>query len=86
MKDFHKNSQNNLFPEVNLEQEEIEYIQTISDIYEKKQIDCINQAKEFAHNPSLYENIYKTHFQTSYDFCQTFKIPTKLKSSQSLIW
>lgn len=86
LKDFHKNSQNNLFPQVNLEQEEIEYIQTISDIYEKKQIDCINQAKEFAHNPALYENIYKTHFQASYDFCQTFKIPTKLKSSQSLIW
>jgi len=86
LKKFQENSKNDLFPQIILEQEEINYIQTISDIYEKKQIECINQAKEYAHNPLSYENIYKSHFQTSYDFCQTFKIPTKIKNPQPLNW
>jgi len=86
LKEFLNKSKNNLFPYINIDDEELNYIQEISNTYEKKQIECINEAKEYAHNPLIYENIYKRHFQASYNFCSTFKIPTKIKSSLPLTW
>lgn len=86
--EFHLNSQKDLYPTTEINSDEIEYINSISNDYEKQQIDCINQAKEYAINPQLYETsgIYEKHFQISQNFCKTFKIPTKLKNIQKLTW
>ena len=83
---FHIKTRSDLYPTTILDSDEIEFITSISDEYEKCQIHCINQAKEFALNTHLYENVYEKHFQASSNFCTTFKIPIKTKNIQKLTW
>ena len=61
----------------NIDTDEHNYIEHISNMYEKKQIECINLAKDLANNNDLYKNYYKNHYKLSLDFCRNFKIPTK---------
>ena len=78
LKKIYMNVNNNLYPTMILCDEEIEYINTISKIYEKKQIQCIDLAKDFAENQELFKNYYKEYYNHSLKFCQEFRINTKL--------
>ena len=53
------------------------YIDDISSILEKKQIEHINLAKQFAENPELHKEYYQTHLQKSVLFCKDMKIAMK---------
>jgi cap2 methyltransferase len=77
LKKIYMNVNNNLYPTMTLCDEEIEYINSISKIYEKKQIQCIDLAKEFAENQELFKNYYKEYYNCSLKFCQEFRINTK---------
>ena len=83
---FHIKVKFDLYPYTTLDSDELGFINSISDEYEKSQIDCIDQAKEFALNTHLYENVYEKHYQASLNFCSTFKIPIKTKNIQKLTW
>lgn len=83
---FHVKVSFELYPNTSLDSDELEYINSISDEYEKCQIHCIDQAKEFALNTRLYKNVYEKHYKASYNFCSTFKIPIKTKTIQKLTW
>ena len=61
--------------------EEKEYINSISKLYETKQIHCIDLAKEFAENQELFKNYKNNFFNQSLNFCQEFKIPIKTSLS-----
>jgi len=84
LKMFHINFQKDLYPYIELSSEEKQFIETISNDYEKKQILCIDEAKKFALNPKLYETVYKNHFNASKLFCEKFKLPLKYKTVQEL--
>lgn len=84
--DFHNNAQKDLYPQIELKSDEIEFINSITNDYEKKQISCIDKAKEFANNTRLYENEYEKYFKASYNFCNRFHIPAKIKNIQKLTW
>ena len=83
---FHESIKKDIFPQTELKHDEIEFIDNISNDYEKIQMDCIDQAKEFAMNSRLYEDVYEKHFEASYNFCKVFTIPMKLTSVQKLTW
>jgi cap2 methyltransferase len=68
---------NELYPKMNICNEEKEYINSISKLYEKKQIQCIDLAKQFAENQELFKNYKNNFFNQSLNFCQEFKIPIK---------
>ena len=68
---------NELYPKMTLCNEEKEYINSISKLYETKQIHCIDLAKEFAENQELFKNYKNNFFNQSLNFCQEFKIPIK---------
>ena len=67
----------NKYPKCEIDEEEYNYINDISKKYEKKQIECIDLAKELAKNNDLYKEYYKNHFELSLAFCKQFKIPIK---------
>ena len=68
---------NELYPKMNICNEEKEYINSISKLYETKQIQCIDLAKQFAENQELFKNYKNNFFNQSLNFCQEFKIPIK---------
>lgn len=67
----------NMYPYFELDENEYDFIETISRIHEKKQIECIDLAKEFAKNNELYKTYYKDNFNKSINFCKEFRILTK---------
>ena len=69
-----------LYPTMELCSEEKEYINSISKLYETKQIQCIDLAKQFAENQALFKNYQADFFNNSLKFCQEFKIPIKSSS------
>ena len=71
------NIYNDKYPKSDIDIKELEYINDISIIYEKNQIECIDLAKKFAINQELHKEYYKNHFEKSLFFCKNFKIPTK---------
>jgi 23S rRNA U2552 (ribose-2'-O)-methylase RlmE/FtsJ len=77
LKNIYENSLKNLYPYIEIEESELNYIQNISDKYEMKQIEFINLAKEFANNNELYKLYYQKNFDKSYNFCKEFYIPIK---------
>jgi hypothetical protein len=62
---------------MSLSNEEKEYINSISKYYEKKQIECIDLAKQFAENQEIFKKYYTKFYNTSVNFCKEFRIPTK---------
>jgi hypothetical protein len=46
-------------------------------MYEKKQIECIDLAKQFAINSDLFTNYYTDSYNKSLAFCEEFRIPMK---------
>lgn len=77
LKKIYNNVNNDLYPNMILCDEETEYINSISKIYEKKQIQCIDLAKKFAENQELFKNYYKEYYTNSLKFCQEFRINIK---------
>jgi cap2 methyltransferase len=71
------NIDNDMYPKVSISVEENEYIENISNIYEEKQIECIDLAKKFAEDKELFSQYYETYNKYSYKFCEEFKIPIK---------
>jgi 23S rRNA U2552 (ribose-2'-O)-methylase RlmE/FtsJ len=65
------------YPKGEMDEDEFNFINNISKKFEKKQIECINLAKQMANNNDLYKEYYKNHFEKSLEFCKQFKIPTK---------
>jgi 23S rRNA U2552 (ribose-2'-O)-methylase RlmE/FtsJ len=78
LKIIYSNTKNSLYPKISLLNEEKEYINSISKLYEKKQIECIDLAKQLAENQELYKNYYKDFYSASLKFCTEFRIPTKI--------
>lgn len=77
LKKIYFNIKNNLYPQTTISDEETEYINTVSSIYEKQQIQCIDLAKLYAENPELFKTKYKNTYNYSVKFCKEFKIPTR---------
>ena len=75
--EIERNIFNNKYPNCDIRIEERDYINSISKIYEMKQIECIDLAKNLAINKDLYKEYYKNHYTSSLAFCKQFKIPTK---------
>jgi 23S rRNA U2552 (ribose-2'-O)-methylase RlmE/FtsJ len=74
---IYENTNKNLYPYTDIEKDECNFIETISDKYEKKQIEFIDLAKEFAKNNELYKTYYKENYNKSYNFCKEFRISIK---------
>jgi len=66
-----------LYPIMEINIEEKNYIESIEKIYEVQQIECINLAKSMAENNNNYKKYYEKYYNMSYNFCKEFKIPTK---------
>ena len=77
LRTIYDNSLRELYPYIEIEEDELKYIEDISDTYEKKQIEFIDLAKEFATNNELYKSFYKQNFDKSYNFCKEFRVPIK---------
>ena len=77
LRTIYDNSLRELYPYIDIEEDELKYIEDISDTYEKKQIEFIDLAKEFATNNELYKSYYKENYDKSYNFCKEFRIPIK---------
>ena len=77
LKLIYENSLKNLYPHIEIEKDELDYIQSISDKYEIKQIEFIDLAKQFANNKDLYKLYYQDNYDKSYNFCKQFRIPIK---------
>ena len=74
------NIQKDIYPKMTISDEEAKYIQTISDEFEQKQMECIDLAKNFAEhneNNELYKKYYPIHYQMCIKFCEEFKIPMR---------
>jgi len=71
------NSNNDLYPLLEINIEEKDYIESIEAIYEVQQIECINLAKSMAEDNNLYKKYYIKYYNMCYKFCKEFKIPTK---------
>ena len=71
------NLNNNLYPTMNISQEEIDFIESIEKVYENQQIECIELAKNMAEDNNLYKNYYQSFYNKSKKFCLDFHIPTK---------
>jgi hypothetical protein len=67
----------NKYPNCIIEEDEYNFINNISKEYEKRQIECIDLAKNLANNNDLYKEYYKNHLELSLGFCKKFKIPIK---------
>ena len=70
---------NNIYPYLNMNTLEKEYIEKISKNYEIKQIECIDLAIKFAENNNLFKEYYIEYFNKSLQFCHDFKIHTKIQ-------
>ena len=79
LKKIYDNSLKDLYPYATINNDELTYIKNLSDIYEKKQIECIELAKQFAGSTDLFKIYYNTYFLKSKMYCEEFKIPMKLK-------
>jgi hypothetical protein len=62
---------------MNIEESEKEYINSVSNNYESKQIECIELAKQFAMNASMFNKYYPIYYTKSKEFCEEFRIPMK---------
>ena len=71
------NCENKIYPVMELNIEEKNFIESIEKIYEVQQIECINLAKEMADNNNLYKIYYEKFYNMCCKFCKEFKIPTK---------
>uniref|UniRef100_A0A6C0D6U7 Ribosomal RNA methyltransferase FtsJ domain-containing protein n=1 Tax=viral metagenome TaxID=1070528 RepID=A0A6C0D6U7_9ZZZZ len=81
LKIIYENSLKNNYPYFNLDDNEYNFIENISKLHEKKQIEFIDLAKEFAKNNELYKSYYKDNLNKSYNFCKDFNIVTKPMTS-----
>jgi 23S rRNA U2552 (ribose-2'-O)-methylase RlmE/FtsJ len=79
---FIKNIEENKYPNSTLTNEELEFIENISNIYEKQQIDCINLAKQFAEDLEDHKKYYDLYYKISYKFCEEYNIPIKSSISK----
>lgn len=77
LRTMYDNITNELYPYMDIDPSEKTYIARISSIYEKKQIECIELAKQFALNIDLFNEYYPEYFNKSNEFCNEFKIPIK---------
>jgi 23S rRNA U2552 (ribose-2'-O)-methylase RlmE/FtsJ len=77
LKIFQIQLQDNKYPVMTIDSLTEKYIDDISSILEKKQIEHINLAKQFAENPELHKEYYKTHLEKSVLFCKDMKIVIK---------
>lgn len=77
LKIFQIQLQDDKYPIMTIDSLTEKYIDDISSILEKKQIEHINLAKEFAENPELHKEYYQTHLQKSVLFCKDMKIAMK---------
>lgn len=78
--EIYMNIQKDIYPKMTISDEEAKYIQTISDEFEQKQMECIDLAKNFAEhneNNELYKKYYPIHYQMCIKFCEEFKIPMR---------
>ena len=66
-----------LYPSMEIEELERLYISNISNMYERKQIECIELAKQFAMNSELFKDYYTDSYEKSKEFCEKFRIPMK---------
>jgi hypothetical protein len=77
LKIFQIQLQDNKYPTMIIDPLTDNYINMISSNLEKKQIEHINLAKQFAENPELHKEYYQTHLQKSVLFCKDMKIAMK---------
>ena len=77
LKIFQIQLQDDKYPIMTIDSLTEKYIDDISSILEKKQIEHINLAKQFAENPELHKEYYQTHLQKSVLFCKDMKIAMK---------
>jgi 23S rRNA U2552 (ribose-2'-O)-methylase RlmE/FtsJ len=77
LKIFQIQLQDNKYPVMTIDSLTEKYIDDISSVLEKKQIEHINLAKQFAENPELHREYYQTHLQKSVTFCKDMKIAIK---------
>ena len=84
LKNIKINIINDMYPSMELDSEELNYIESISKTLEIKQIECIDLAKKFANEIDLHKEIYEDHYNKSYEFCKTFRIPMKTNLKQKI--
>jgi len=77
LKEILYNLDNDKYPKLNVSLEEKKYIDTMSNMYEEKQIQCIDLAKKFAEDKDLFNIYYETFNKSCYKFCEEFRIPMK---------
>ena len=77
LRTIYENTLKNSYPYTELDENEYNFIESISKAYEKKQIEFIDLAKEFAKNNDLYKSYYENNYKKSYNFCKEFRILTK---------
>lgn len=77
LKIFQVQLQDNKYPTMIIDPSTDNYINIISSNLEKKQIEYINLAKQFAENPELHKEYYQTYLQKSILFCKDMKIAIK---------
>lgn len=81
LKVFQIQLQENKYPIMNIDKLTEEYINMISSDLEKKQIEHINLAKQFAKNPELHKEYYENYLQRSIQFCKDMKIAIKYQKA-----
>lgn len=77
LKMFQIQIQDNKYPTMFIDNSTENYINMISSDLEKKQIEHINLAKQFAEKPELHKEYHKIHLNKSTQFCKDMKILSK---------
>lgn len=77
LKTFQLQLQDNKYPTMSIDETTETYINKISLDLEKKQIEHIDLAKQFAENPELHKEYHSKHLEISTKFCKDMKIAIK---------